>query len=179
MTNKRVLVGKIVAAHALKGEVRVHSYTDNPSDIDKYGVLENKDSTREFKVKVVGPIKEVLRLKIEGVNDRNASEALVGTELYAMRDALEVTGEEEFYQTDMIGLPVYLGSLDKKIGKVERFSNYGAGDIIEIKITGQKETEMLPFTKQYVPTVNLEEGYIIVSSATMLFLADDEVENEL
>ena len=48
-------------------------------------------------------------------------------------------------------------------------------EILEIKISGKKETEMLPFTKQYVPTINLEEGYIIVSSATMLF-ADEEEE---
>ena len=54
---------------------------------------------------------------------------------------------------------------------------FGAGEIIEIKLPHRKETEMLPFTKQYVPTINLEEGYIIVSSATMIF-ADDDSEEE-
>lgn len=85
--------------------------------------------------------------------------------------------EEEYYLSDIIGLKVYLNSLDKEIGTVARFSNFGAGEIIEIKLPHRKETEMLPFTKQYVPTINLEEGYIIVSSATMIF-ADDDSEEE-
>ena len=133
MTEKRVCLGKIVAAHGLRGEVKVHSYTDNPADIDKYGEVENKEATRKFKIKAVGPRKEVLK--------------------------------------------VYLNSLDREIGTVARFSNFGAGEIIEIKLPHRKETEMLPFTKQYVPTINLEEGYIIVSSATMIFAEDNEDKN--
>lgn len=176
MTEKRVCLGKIVAAHGLRGEVKVHSYTAHPADIDKYGEVENKDATQKFKIKVVGPHKETLRLKIEGVTDRNAAEALIGTEFYVNRNVLPQLPREEYYLTDIIGLKVYLNNLDKEIGTVVRFSNFGAGEIMEIKISGKKETEMLPFTKQYVPTINLEEGYIIVSSATMVF-ADDEDEN--
>ena len=177
MTEKRVCLGKIVAAHGLRDEVKVHSYTDNPADIDKYGLVEDKEAAHKFKIKAVGPHKEVMRLKIEGVNDRNAAEALIGTELYVNRDVLPQLPEEEYYLSDIIGLKVYLNSLDKEIGTVARFSNFGAGEIIEIKLPHRKETEMLPFTKQYVPTINLEEGYIIVSSATMIF-ADDDSEEE-
>ena len=147
MTEKRVCLGKIVAAHGLRGEVKVHSYTDNPADIDKYGLVEDKEAAHKFKIKAVGPHKEVMRLKIEGVNDRNAAEALIGTELYVNRDVLPQLPEEEYYLSDIIGLKVYLNSLDKEIGTVARFSNFGAGEIIEIKLPHRKETEMLPFTK--------------------------------
>lgn len=178
MTEKKVCLGKVVAAHGLRGEVKVHSYTARPADIDKYGEVETRDAARKFKIKVVGPHKEVLRLKIEGITDRNAAEALVGTEFYVDRSVLPRLPEEEYYLTDIIGLKVYLNTLDKEIGTVARFSNFGAGEIIEIKVSDKKETEMLPFTKEYVPTINLEEGYIIVSSATMVFAENDDEEKD-
>ncbi len=174
---KRVCIGKIVAAHGIKGEVKVRSVNQNPLDLDKYGAVENADASRKFSLQVVGLVSTNARVKIAGVTTRNEAEALVGTELYVPRSALPELEEEEFYLTDLIGLDVCLKTPDKKIGKVKAFQNYGAGDIIEIKLNGQKETEMLPFTKAYVPTINVDEGYIIVSSATMIFASDDEDEN--
>lgn len=176
MTNKRVCIGKIVAAHGIKGEVKVLSYTSNGADIDKYGELENKEATRKFKIKVIGAVKGSFKVKIQGVNNRNEAEELIGTEFYVNRDVLPDLEEEEFYFSDLIGLKVCLKDKDHEIGKVVCFDDFGAGTIMEIKLAGQKETEMLPFTIEYVPTINLEEGYIIVSSATMVFAADDEEE---
>lgn len=175
---KRVCIGKIVAAHGIKGEVKVRSVNQNPLDLDQYGTVENADASKKFSIKVVGLVSTNARVKIEGVTTRNDAESLVGTELYVPRSALPELDEEEFYLSDLIGLDVCLKTPDKKIGKVAAFQNFGAGDIIEIKLKGQKETEMLPFTKDYVPTINIDEGYIIVSSATMIFAADDEVEND-
>ena len=169
---KKVCIGKIVSVHGIRGEVKVRSYTSNPTDLDKYGDVENQTGNRIFKIKVVGFSKDNLRVKIEGVSDRNTAETLVGTEFYVNRNIFPELGEEEFYQTDLIGLKVYLKSLDEEIGVVVGLSNFGAGEILEIKLNTQKDTEMLPFTKQYVPTINLEEGYIIVSSATMIFAED-------
>lgn len=175
---KRVCIGKIVAAHGIKGEVKVRSVNQNPLDLDQYGTVENADASKKFSIKVVGLVSTNARVKIEGVTTRNDAEALIGTELYVPRSALPELEEEEFYLSDLIGLDVCLKTPDKKIGKVAAFQNFGAGDIIEIKLKGQKETEMLPFTKDYVPTINIDEGYIIVSSATMIFAADDEGEND-
>ena len=171
---KKVCIGKIVSVHGIRGEVKVRSYTSNPTDLDKYGDVENQTGNRIFKIKVVGFSKDNLRVKIDGVSDRNTAETLVGTEFYVNRNVFPELGEEEFYQTDLIGLKVYLKSLDEEIGVVVGLSNFGAGEILEIKLNTQKDTEMLPFTKQYVPTINLEEGYIIVSSATMIFAEDGE-----
>lgn len=173
MTEKRVCIGKIVAAHGIRGEVKVKSFTKIASNLDKYGDVENKDGSRIFKIKVVGPSKEVLRVKIDGVKDRTTAETLIGTEFYVKRSVFPELGEEEYYQTDLIGLKVCLQTAENEIGVVAGFSNFGAGEILEIKINGQKETECLPFTKQYVPQINLNDGYIIVSSATMIFAEDE------
>ena len=174
----RFRIGVITATHGIKGEVKVRSVNQNPLDLDQYGTVENADASKKFSIKVVGLVSTNARVKIAGVTTRNDAEALIGTELYVPRSALPELDEEEFYLSDLIGLDVCLKTPDKKIGKVAAFQNFGAGDIIEIKLKGQKETEMLPFTKDYVPTINIDEGYIIVSSATMIFAADDEVEND-
>lgn len=174
MKDKRVCIGKIVAAHGIKGEVKVLSYTLNGADIDKYGEAENFAKTRKFNIKVVGSSKGSYRIKIKGIDNRNDAEALVGTELYVARDVLPKLEDDEYYFSDLIGLKVCLKTKENEIGKVVCFDDFGAGTIMEIKLNNQKETEMLPFTMEYVPTINLKEGYIIVSSATMVFAADDE-----
>ena len=171
---KRVCIGKIVAAHGIRGEVKVQSYTKSPLNVAAYGVVENKDASRTFQLKVLGMISSNVRVKIQGVDDRNTAESLIGTEFYVKRSVLPQLEEEEYYQTDIIGLDVCLHSADNKIGVVAGFCNYGAGEIIEIKLDGRKETELLPFNRQYVPQIDIEHGYIIVSAAEMIFAQDEE-----
>ena len=177
MMNDRICIGKIVAAHGIRGEVKVQSQTKIPTDVDKFGEVETKDATRRFSIKVLGTISSNVRVKIKGVETRNEAEALIGTELYVSRNALPKLAEDEFYKGDIVGLKVCLKTPEQIIGKVVGFANYGAGEIIEIKLNGQKETELLPFTESYVPTINIADGYIIVSSASMVFTAEDDEDN--
>lgn len=158
-TDNRVCLGVIVGAHGIRGEVKVRSFTEFANDIEAYGMLTDKSGKKCFQVKVVGHSKDDLRVKIEGCDDRNQAEALRGTELYVERSVLPETEVDEFYQTDLIGLEAKTKS-GKILGKVVAFYNFGAGDIIEIKI-GQK-LEMLPFNKDFVPEVCINKGYIIV-----------------
>ena len=111
--------------------------------------------------------------KIKGIEDRTKAEALIGTELYAPRGVLpELKSEEVYYETDLVGLKV-LDEQKRVVAKVVGFYNFGAGDILEIKLTSGR-SEMLPFNKGYVPEINLNEGYIIVASTGMIFLEDEE-----
>lgn len=175
---KKICIGKVVAAHGIRGEVKVQPKNSNPADWHKFGEFESRDADKTFSVKITGMSSANVRLKIKGVETRNEAEALIGTEFYVSRSKLPELGEEEYYLQDIIGLNVCLQTPDNVIGKVAKFCNFGAGDIIELKLNGQKETELLPFTKQYVPQININDGYIIVSSAKMIFAADDEVEND-
>ncbi len=172
--NKKICIGKIVAAHGIRGEVKVRSYTANPLNIDHYGDVEDATGLHHFKLKSKGMASTNVRVKIEGIDDRNAAEALIGTELYVDRDTFPELAEDEYYQADLVGLNVCLHTPDNAIGKVVGMYNFGAGDIIEIRLNQQKQTEMLPFTQAYVPTVNVAEGYIIVSSASMVFADEKE-----
>ncbi len=177
MSEKRVCLGKIVGVHGIKGEVKVKSYTVVDKDIANYGTLEDKTETKHFNLKVTGHSKDLLRVKISGVEDRTQAETLIGTELYAARGVLpEIKEEEEYYEADLIGLKV-LNAEKKEVAKVTGFYNFGAGDILEIKLQSGR-SEMLPFNKGYVPEINLEEGYIIVASTGMVFIEDEEDSKE-
>lgn len=173
MSEKRICLGKIVGVHGIKGEVKVKSFTAIDKNISTYGELEDKPAKQKFSLKVTGHSKELLRVKINGIDDRTTAETLIGTELYACRDVLpDVTNEEVFYETDLVGLKVF-DSLKNEVAKVIGFYNFGAGDILEIKLKNGRD-EMLPFNKSYVPEINLEEGYIIVTSTGMVFIEDEE-----
>lgn len=176
--DKRVCLGAIVGVHGIKGEVKVKSFTEVDTDIDKYGLVENKKGDKTYSIKVTGHSKELLRVKIKGVDDRNLAETLVGTEFYVNKAALPKTQEDEFYHADLIGLKVIEKSSKKEVGKVEGVYNFGAGDILELKVKATNRLEMIPFTKQYVPEVNVKEGYIIVESAIMNF-APEEAEEKV
>ena len=110
----------------------------------------------------------------EKLNDRTLAETMIGTELYAPRGTLpELKDEETYYEADLLGLKVY--DEEKNIvATVSGFYNFGAGDIIEIKV-GQK-LEMLPFNKDFVTEVCISEGYIIVREPVSAI--DDGEENE-
>lgn len=171
-------MGAVVGVHGIKGEVKVKSWTESDRDIGAYGVLENENKTRSFVLRVVGHSKELLRCKIKGVEDRNSAEALIGTRFYVNRDVLPDLGDDEFYQADLVGLDVVSAQNNQKIGSVSGIYNFGAGDILEIKTVTSSKTEMIPFTKEYVPVVDVKNGFVMVTSVFLNFAKDEEEDVE-
>lgn len=171
----RICLGAVVGVHGIKGEVKVKSFTEPDTNIDRYGAVRDKNDSRSFELKVVGRSKELLRVKIKGINDRTTAETLIGTAFYINRDVLpELKDEDEFYEADLIGLEVRQN--ETVVGSVAGLYNFGAGEILEIKLKSNGKLEMIPFTKAYVPEVNVAGGYIIVTSVLMEYAPDDTPE---
>lgn len=157
----RVCVAQIGAAHGLKGKVRLRSFTQAPSDFATYGPLETEDGTRRLEIEETRFAKDHFVAKFEGVDDRNAAEALRNVNLYVARDKLpDVAEDETFYHTDLVGLAAV--TRDKSaFGEVIAVQNFGAGDILEIR-RGDGSTTMLPFTESAVPEIDIAGGMIVV-----------------
>src|SRR5690242_7621435 len=98
-----VLLGAVIGAQGLKGEVKVKAFTQSPEKLAAYGPLHTKDGKR-FRVMSVREAKDGAVVALEGVNDRNAAEALKGVELFVPRDALPKEDADEFYHADLVGL---------------------------------------------------------------------------
>ena len=128
--NTKILVGKIVAFQGVRGDVRVQTYTAAPSDFRDLKIIGDRFSTDDFHFVRALPNSNVIIAHINGFEDRTSAEVLRGTELFVERDDLPQTGANEYYQTDLIGFDVVRD--DKKIGIVDCFQNYGAGDIIQL-----------------------------------------------
>ena len=160
----RLLLGVIVGAKGIKGEVRVKSFTENPEDVAAYGLLQDASGTKTYKLKVIGFSKGLPVVRIKGISDRNAAEALKGTELYIERDKLPETSEEnEYYHADLIGLQAVFED-GTKFGTILRLHDFGAGDMLEIVPEGKSEKAavLVPFTAEMVPEVNIAEGRVVV-----------------
>ncbi|MBQ7055615.1 MAG: 16S rRNA processing protein RimM [Alphaproteobacteria bacterium] len=128
---QKILIGKIVAPQGIRGEVRVQSFADKPTDFKTLSVVSNRFSSADFCFVRAVPNSNVVIAKIRGVDDRNAAETLRGTELFVERSALpDLQSENVFYQADLIGFDVVRDN--KNIGSVAGFQNFGAGDIIEL-----------------------------------------------
>ena len=85
--DRRVCVGIVGAPHGVRGEVRIKSETADPLDIASYGPLATEDG-RTLEIATVRPAKGVVVARFEGVNDRDAAEALKNRRLFVDRDAL-------------------------------------------------------------------------------------------
>ena len=149
-----VCVGAVSGARGLRGEVRLKSFTADPAAIGAYGTLLDETATRSYRVTVTGRGKGQLTARFEGVEDRDAAEALKGLRLYVRREVLPEPGEEEYYHADLIGLRAELVG-GGELGTVRAVHDFGAGAILEI--AGEKAL-LVPFTRQAVPRVEMNEG---------------------
>ena len=157
-----ILLGRITGAHGIRGEVTVHSFAAEPADIGTYGPLSDKGSTRTFKLRVLHLTpKGAVVARIAGVADRNAAEALKGVELYVAREKLPQPDDGEFYYADLVGLAA-VSPDGESIGEIVAVQNYGAGDLLEIGVSGKKETELVPFNDTFVPTVDITARKVTV-----------------
>lgn len=165
----------IGAAHGIRGELRVKTFTGDPLALGDYGPLYAKDG-RAFEVIDIRPANTVVVVRFKGVNDRNAAEALAGTELFIDRAALPDEGEDdEFYHADLVGLAVK-DETGETIGKVNAIHNFGADDILEVTV-GSRKGVLIPFSQAAVPEVSIAGGFIRVDAAAAgLIDSDDDPE---
>ena len=155
-----VQMAVIGAAHGIKGEVRVKTFTGDPMALGDYGPLFAEDG-RRFTVAAIRPAKEVVVVRFREIAGRDAAEAATGTALFVDRSVLpDDLEEDEFYHADLIGLAVR-DETGTEIGKVLAVQNFGGGDIVEVALAGRK-TVMVPFTLSAIPTVSIAGGFIQV-----------------
>lgn len=167
----RVLLGEITGVHGVRGDVLIRTYTADPKSIAVYGPLSNEHGTAAYEITVVRSTDKGVVAKLTGIPDRTAAEKLRGTKLYVDRVRLPEPDATEFYHADLIGLRA-IGTDGGPIGEVIAVQNYGASDLLEIRIPGEKATELIPFSDACVPAVDLQAGTITV--VMPVFTSDDE-----
>ncbi len=140
MTSDRpIVLAAIIGAHGLQGEVRLKLFSE---DLKAYPTLYG--GGRSFTLKSLRPGTNGAVARFAEIADRNAAEALRGTELSVPRSALPPLAEGEYYHVDLIGLPCFAG--DAAIGTAVFVEDFGAGDVLEIEKPDGKRF-MVPVAK--------------------------------
>jgi 16S rRNA processing protein RimM len=167
----RVCLGQIGAAHGVRGEVRLRSFTSDPAAIADYGPLETEDG-RVLEIEALRPAKDHFVARLSGIGDRDAAGALTNTKLYVPRERLPRTEDpDEFYHADLIGLAA-VDRAGKTLGTVVAIHNFGAGDLIEVRPQTGGSTALVPFDLTHVPEVDIASGKIVVHPPDGLFKAN-------
>jgi 16S rRNA processing protein RimM len=160
--DRRVLIGRIAAPHGISGDVVIESYAGEAQDIAAYGPLETEDGKRSLVLSVVRTAPKGVIAHIAGVDDRTGAEALKGLSLYVDRGRLPPAEDGAYYHADLIGLAAEDPDGDR-IGTIVGVHNFGAGDILELRLEGARKTELIPFAEAFVPIVDVAGRRIIVA----------------
>jgi len=167
MTN-RVIVGSIGGAFGVQGEVRLKSFCADPQAIADYAPLYTEDGNAFAQLVLTGQLKNGFTARIDGVVSKEDADLLRNVDLYADRTVMPSLPDDEYYYADLIGITV-VDTGGATLGTVKNVMDHGAGDLLEIIVSGQSETTLLPFTKAAVPTVDLTAQRIVADPPDGLF----------
>jgi 16S rRNA processing protein RimM len=157
---RRVCLGRIAEAHGIKGLVKVLFYGDDVESLEKYGALYTSETGMDtMTIKLKNPQGKYYLAEIEGVTDRNQSEALRGTEFWLDRDKLPKPKKGEYYIADLIGLDAFKSD-GKKIGRVTAIDNFGAGNLIEVQ-PENGAAYYIPFNKDTIVKIDTGSGIVL------------------
>ena len=159
---KQVLLGRIRGAFGVRGELKVESFTEPADAILRYQPWQLRDPRGQQR-EVAGArgrnTPKGVVAQLPGIEDRDAAEALHGSELWVARSALPPPRPGEYYWVDLEGLRVAnLEGAD--FGTVSHLFSTGVNDVLVVR--GERE-RMIPFAEpDYVKSVDFDAGLITV-----------------
>lgn len=155
---EKLKIGKVLGTHALKGELKIRSYSDFN---DQRFVIGNKLYLNNIEdpliIKTVRIHKGNYLVSFEGLQDINLVEKYVGSIVYGLKEDVVLEDDEYFYD-DLIGCKVKEN--DQVIGTVESIYFNGAQDILNVKTT--KKTIAIPYVDAFIVDEDIENKVIEV-----------------
>jgi 16S rRNA processing protein RimM len=160
-----VVMGRIVAPYGVLGWLKVVPDTEVFDGLFDYPVwwLGKDGNWQEKKVEAAKVHNDVLVVKLQGVDDRDAAFACKGLQVAVPRDALPEPDEDEYYWSDLIGVSVK-NQQGVDFGLITNVFETGANDVIVVKSSkenGSKE-RLLPFVDQVVIDVDIQGKTMLV-----------------
>jgi 16S rRNA processing protein RimM len=162
---EKILIGKIVNAVGLKGEVKVYNYSDA---VDIY-----EDTEAIYVDDVLMPVRSVRMQKnmvvlgLCGIDDRTAAEKAKGSLLYVTEDDLPELPEGVYYVRDLIGVEAVLED-DSHLGKVKDVIQNTAQDIFEVE-TDEGKQVLVPKVPAFVLDIDIESRRVTLTLGKRAF----------
>ena len=155
-------IGQIVNTSGLKGEIKIKPFTD---DIKKFNNLKTiyvsiKKELKEFEIEHVRFSKNMVFIKLKGINTIEEAENYRNLYLKIKRDKDEKLEEGVYYVVDLIGCTVYTDD-NQELGKLEDVFSTGSNDVYVVKDEMGKQV-LLPAIKEVIKQVDIDNKKIIV-----------------
>jgi 16S rRNA processing protein RimM len=158
LTDTAILIAVIGAPQGLDGSVRLTAFTDEITNLKHYKTFQTARGTLTLKKLREQP--NALVVKFAEFPDRTEAEKWRGVELFVARTQLPDLADGEYYQSDLVGMAVVAGA-GAAIGTILAIPNYGAGDLLEIKLLDGTE-KLLPFNDDAVVAIDMATGKLVI-----------------
>lgn len=159
---KYLEIGQIVNTFGIKGMVKIKPFTDDIRRFDKLETIyiENKKGRKEYKIEEVKYHKNMVLMKLEGIQTPEQADLLRQSYLLVDRDKEEPLEEGVYYIVDLLGLEVYTEE-GQLLGKVDDIFNTGSNDVYVVKDELGKQF-LFPGTSEVLKEVDLEKRKITI-----------------
>ena len=149
------LIGRIANTHGVKGEIKVYPTTDDPSRFEllETATVRGAKGEKSFRIENVRYQKQMVILKLAGIDDMTAAEGLKGSDIIIPDELALPLGEDEWYARDLYDMDVFLED-GGRLGVLSDIIFTGANDVYVVKTAAGKEL-LLPAIKQCVLSVDV------------------------
>ena len=169
MTEDIVIIGKITSVFGVKGGLKIFSYTKPRLNILNYKnwLLDVDGQWQSVKLTSGRQQGKTIGVNLEGVNDRNQAEALVGRKIAVTSDQLPTLDDDTFYWRDLEGMRV-INTEKIDFGVVSHLIETGSNDVLVVRETAEqaagkdRKERMIPFLADAVLDVDTENKVIHV-----------------
>lgn len=155
-------IGQIVNTNGLKGTLKVKPFTDNIKEFETFKsiYIQKGNELIEYKIEKVGYIKNMVLLKLQGIDDINEAEKYRNFYLKINRNILPELPKNTYYIVDLLECKVVTieGEL---LGKVKDVFNTGSNDIYEVKDEFGKQI-LIPAIKEVIKNIDIPNKKITV-----------------
>lgn len=159
--------GKITGTHGLKGEVRVQPWADSPEFLAEFDELYLDKGSRKIEITSSRVHKNMLIMKIKGIDTIEEADALRNKVLYMNRDDVELE-EGAYFIQDLIGLDVIDDDTGERLGSLDDVSETGANDVYHVK-TDDGRVFLIPVIPDVIRDISLEQGTVRIFRMKGLF----------
>lgn len=159
--------GKITGTHGLKGEVRVQPWADSPEFLADFEELYLDNGNKKLEITSARVHKNMLIMKIRGVDTIEEADKLRNKVLYMNRDDVELEQGAYFIQ-DLIGLDVIDDDTGERLGRLDDVSETGANDVYHVKTDDGREV-LIPVIPDVVREISPEQGFVRIFKMKGLF----------
>ncbi len=155
-------VGQIVNTFGVKGVLKVKPFTDEMERFEelKKVYICKKEKLEEVEIEEVKYHKDMVLLKVKGIDDMNEAEKVKGLYLKIDRKNAKKLPKDTYFIADLLGLEVY-SDTGELLGKVDDIFRTGANDVYVVKDEKGKQL-LLPGIPDVIKEIDLEKEKIIV-----------------